>query len=267
MDFKVKSWYNRRALNKLLINIAIFAFVLIAGAFFVFLKNKPDVIKEPIPSPQTYQSPTPTVTPKISPLKSELPVTDYELLQEINLAIPFTSQAPSKNWGLPYAEFCEEASSLMAASYINGWSIPTSEFAEEKMLEIKSFEEKRFGYYKDTTAEETAIILREFYNFNKVQILYNPTIDDIKKAVAGGKAVMAPMAGRLLGNPYFQSPGPIYHMLVIKGYTKEGNIITNDPGTRRGADFIYAPNIIMNAIHDWNGGDVDNGKKVVIIVG
>ena len=44
------------------------------------------------------------------------------------------------------------------------------EFAEEKMLEIKAFEEKRFGYYKDTTAEETAIILREMYKIEKVTV-------------------------------------------------------------------------------------------------
>src|SRR3989338_2073532 len=176
--------------RKIIINIVIFVAVLVVGAFFVFYKNEPNVIKEPIPSPQVFQSVSPSVSP--SPILNS----KFEIPDSINLAVPFTSQAPTKNWGLPFAEFCEEASALMAASYINGWSIPTSEFAEEKMLEIKSFEEKRFGYYKDTTAEETAIILREFYNFNKVQILYNPTIDDIKKAVAGGKAVMAPMAGR-----------------------------------------------------------------------
>ncbi|OGN33078.1 MAG: hypothetical protein A3F98_00515 [Candidatus Yanofskybacteria bacterium RIFCSPLOWO2_12_FULL_41_8] len=183
------------------------------------------------------------------------------------MAVPFTSQAPTKNWGLPFAEFCEEASALMAASYINGWSIPTSEFAEGKMLEIKDFEEKRFGYYKDTTAEETAIILREFYKIEKVKVVYDPTAEDIKKALADKKVIVIPAAGRQLGNPYFQSPGPIYHMLIIKGYTKEGNFITNDPGTRRGADFIYSPGVLMNAIHDWNGGDVDNGKKVMIVVG
>ena len=239
------------------------------GAFFVFFL-KSDVINESIPSPQAYQSsPTPTTVsiPKNSPSQSILPTTNYVLPSQINLAIPFTSQAPSKNWGLPYAEFCEEASSLMVASYINGWTIPSVEFAEQKMLEIKAFEEKRFGYYKDTTAEETAIILREFYNLNKVQVLYDPTVNDIKKAVADGKAVIVPAAGRLLSNPYFQSPGPIYHMLVIKGYTKEGNFITNDPGTRNGANFIYSPSVIMNAIHDWNGGDVESGRKVIIVVG
>src|SRR3989344_3100615 len=223
------------------------------GVILIRYIDQPDVITEPIPSGQVYNSPVASSTPS------------SQTLYEVNLAVPFTSQAPLKNWGLPYAEFCEEASALMAASYIFGWSIPTPEFADQKLLEIKAFEEQRFGYYKDTTAEETAVIIREFYKISKVKVMYGPTIQDIKKVLSENKVILLPVAGRLLGNPYFQSPGPIYHMLVIKGYTKEGNIITNDPGTRRGADFIYAPNIIMNAIHDWNGGDVDNGKKVVII--
>src|SRR3989344_1860349 len=265
-------------MKKILI-IAVVLSIALGGAVFVFYNRGLEVIKEPIPSAQVYQpsNSTPSInsgqaslpqaTPKTSLSPSSPTSNPAGLKSEVNLAIPFTSQAPSKNWGLPYAEFCEEASALMTASYINGWTIPTIEFAEQKMLEIKSFEEKRFGYYKDTTVEETAVILREFYNFNKVQVLYDPTINDIKKAVADGKAVMAPMAGRLLGNPYFQSPGPIYHMIVIKGYTKEGNIITNDPGTRNGANFIYSPSVIMNAIHDWNGGNVESGRKVVIIIG
>ena len=167
--------------RKIIINIVIFVAVLVVGAFFVFYKNEPNVIKEPIPSPQVFQSVSPSVSP--SPILNS----KFEIPDSINLAVPFTSQAPTKNWGLPFAEFCEEASALMAASYINGWSIPTSEFAEGKMLEIKDFEEKRFGYYKDTTAEETAIILREFYKIEKVKVVYDPTAEDIKKALAEKK--------------------------------------------------------------------------------
>ncbi len=258
-------------MKKLLIISAV-SVIALAGAFFAWRKiSGPELIKEPIPSAEPYQSPVPTSSPNVTPKTSVTPApvntNSLNIKAEVNLAIPFTSQAPFKNWGLPYAEFCEEASSLMVAAFINGWTIPTPDFADQKMLEIKAFEEQRFGYYKDTTAEETAIILREFYHLTKVQVLYNPTINDIKKANSDGKAVMAPMAGRLLGNPYFQSPGPIYHMLVIKGYTKEGNIITNDPGTRNGANFIYSPDVIMKANHDWNAQDILQGRKVIIIVG
>ena len=250
------------AMNKIVLSIIIFCLFLGAGAFFVFYKDADkNVIKDPIPSTQIYQSPT------LSPSQSLLPAINYILPSDINLAVPFTIQAPNANWDEVHQEFCEEASVLMAASYIKGWTIATPEIADHKMFEIKAFEEQKFGYYKDTTAEETAIILREFYGIEKVKVVYEPAVEDIKKALSEKKVVLAPAAGRQLGNPYFRQPGPLYHMLVIKGYTKEGNFITNDPGTRRGADYIYLPSILMNAIHDWNGGDVEHGRKVVIIVG
>lgn len=258
-------------INKALIFVSILA-VLVAGASFVFYTRGPDVIQEPIPTAQVYKaSPSPSASPKESPIvvpvKTTPPPTAQALPVEINLAVPFTVQAPHGNWEDPYGEFCEEASVLMAASYILGLTIPNPDFADQKLNEIKDFELQRFGYHLDTTAEETTIILKEFYKIDKVKVVYDPTKEDIKKALTEKKVVIIPAAGRMLGNPYFTAPGPLYHMLVIKGYTKDGNFITNDPGTRRGADFIYSPNVIMNAIHDWNGGDVENGKKVMIIVG
>ena len=226
--------------------------------------REPEIIKEPLPSVSNYK---PTATPQVSIFSPTPLTTSYTLPSEVNLAIPFTSQAPNQNWVLPYKEFCEEASTFMVSSYVKRQTITDPDFASNKMLEVKAFEEKRFGYYQDTNAEETAIILREFYKIDKIKLVYNPKLDEIKSALASGKAVIAPFAGRLLGNPYFQQPGPLYHMLVIKGYTKTGNLITNDPGTRHGADYIYSPDVIMNAIHDWNSGDVNNGRKVIIIIG
>lgn len=69
----------------------------------------------------------------------------------------------------------------------------------------------------------------------------------------------------MLGNPYFTPPGPIYHMLVIKGYNLT-EFITNDPGTRRGADYVYSYQTLMKAIHDWNNGNVESGKSATISV-
>lgn len=217
--------------------------------------NEP-ALQEPV-SP-----PSPAVLPLVPP-----PTPGGALAGEVNLAIPFTSQAPHANWDEFHQEFCEEASLLMAASYIRGEAIVGPEDADQKMFAIKAFEEVRFGYWKDTTAEETAVILREHYGIAQVSVVYDPTIAQIRETVAQGKAVVLPAAGRQLGNPYFTQPGPLYHMLVVKGYTKDGRFITNDPGTRRGADYLYDANILWNAIHDWNGGDVTNGKKVMIVVG
>ena len=126
---------------------------------------------------------------------------------------------------------------------------------------------KKFGYHKDTNIEETVTILRELYNLQKIEVAYNPSVNEIKIALAEGKVVVVPLAGRELKNPNFRSPGPLYHMLVIKGFDKNDNFITNEPGTRKGADYRYKTGIIMNALHDWNNGDVYNGKKAVIIAG
>ena len=187
---------------------------------------------------------------------------------EVNLAIPFTPQAPHANWALPYKEFCEEASVLMVSQYLQGQSIPNADFAEQQMLAIKDFEDRYFGYYKDTTAQETATILTEYLGVENVQVVPNPTVLQMKEALAAGKPVIVPAAGRLLGNPYYQNPGPLYHMFVIKGYTADGKFIVNDPGTRRGADFVYSEDTIMNAMHDWRTDEqIEKGQKVVIIVG
>ena len=217
------------------------------------------------PSVQKPVSASVAVVPKPS---SESPTKLLSLPAEVNLAVPFVVQAPYGNWEDPYGEFCEEASVLMAISYIRGEKITSPADADAKMLAIKAFEDKRFGYYKDTNAAETAAIIKEFYKYNNVALVPNPTASDIKNALAAGKPVIIPVAGRMLGNPYFTAPGPIYHMLVIKGYTKDGKFITNDPGTRRGADFLYSEATIMNAIHDWPGSErIDQGKRVVIVVG
>ncbi len=227
-----------------------------------------------LPKAVPYQA-MPTAIPKktaatlgtTKPLPTTAP-TKTTLPKEVNLAVPFTAQAPHANWDDPYGELCEEASALMAISYLQHKTIPTADFANRALLAIKAFEDKKFGYYKDTTAEETAIILREHFSYPKVEVKQNPTATDIKQALSAGRVVLVPLAGREIGNPYFQSPGPLYHMIVIKGYTSAGKFITNDPGTRRGADFLYDQTIIMNAIHDWRtDSNIDLGKKVAIFAG
>ena len=55
-------------------------------------------------------------------------------------------------------------------------------------------------------------------------------------------------------------------MLVVKGYTKDGKWITNDPGTRRGADYVYSNDVLMNAIHSFNKQDMRKGAQEFIVV-
>jgi hypothetical protein len=190
------------------------------------------------------------------------------LPREKNLAVPFTSQAPHANWDLPYQEACEEAAALMVHRFWEGKSFASKQDADAAIRAIVDFEEKTYGFYKDTTAEETARFIRDLWGYKNVSVVTGAsvTIEHIKQEVALGYPVIVLAAGRELGNTNFRRPGPIYHALVIKGYTKKGMIITNDPGTRKGADYLYDPDVLLAAIHDWNGGDVANGERNMIVI-
>lgn len=182
-----------------------------------------------------------------------------------NLDVPFTSQAPHSNWDLPYQETCEEASSLMAKWFIDGVKSKTKDESDKEILELVDWENKTFGDYKDMTATQVLTILHDYFNVLDAYAIENPTIDEIKRAVSSGYPVIVPASGKLLGNPNFRNGGPLYHMLVVRGYT-DTQFITNDPGTRNGKNYAYEFATVMNALHDWNNGDVSNGKKVVLVV-
>ena len=183
---------------------------------------------------------------------------------ELNLAIPFTSQAPLTNWDALHEESCEEASVLMAARFLQGRPIESPDDADNAIVTLVDYNKNELHQAIDTTVAETAKLVEEFYDLN-TEVIYDWTWDDVKQALAQGYPVILPAAGRELGNPNFTAPGPIYHMLVIKGYTAD-QVITNDPGTRRGADYTYSYDTLMSANHDWDPDNIDNGVKAILII-
>lgn len=183
---------------------------------------------------------------------------------QINLDVPFASQAPFNDWGVPFKEACEEAAIIMAHTFLVGEKL-SQETMKQEILKMVEWEKKTFGYYEDTSAQEMARTLREYYGHTDIEVKFDFTKEDLMAALAQGYPVVIPAAGRMLGNPNFRSPGPFYHALTVKGYTST-HFITNDPGTRKGADYIYTHEVLMNAVHDFNKGDVLKGKKVMIVV-
>jgi hypothetical protein len=186
------------------------------------------------------------------------------LPESFNLQVPFTTQAPYANWDLPYQETCEEASALTVHYYYSGKTF-TKDIADKEILALVEWEKGYFGDYKDTTAEQTAQFIRAYWGYKRVDVEYNPTIEQIKRHVFAGRPVIVPAAGKQLGNPNFRNGGPLYHMFVVRGWA-DGQFITNDVGTRKGENYRYDDDVVMNAMHDWNGGDVENGKKAIIVV-
>ncbi len=183
---------------------------------------------------------------------------------ELNLAAPFTTQAPDANWDAEHEEFCEEASVLMAARALQGRAIKDSADAEAALQTLQQWEIDTFGYFESTTAVEIAQLVTDFYGLS-AELVVDPTVSQLKSILASGKFIVVPAAGRELHNPNFKQPGPLYHALLLKGYTAT-TFITNDPGTRKGQNYTYPTDVLMQSIHDWNGGDVMNGRRVVIVV-
>ena len=188
------------------------------------------------------------------------------LPESVNLHVPFLSQAPNQVWSMPYQEACEEASLIMVDAYLRGRtkSYPPSE-GDERLLDLIAHEVS-MGLSPDLTAHEIEQVVNSYYSDRRVDLMSPPSIERIRASLAAGFPVIIPASGKALGNPNFRNGGPLYHMLVIKGYLSDGRWITNDPGTRRGADYIYDQDVLMQAIHDWNGGDVTHGTPIMIVV-
>lgn len=251
----------------------IFVSAVVIAAFLFFRSSASDFFSESnqenLPPEQTTWVLTPTPSPSAGATQNNAP-------KEINLAVPFSAQAPFGDWGLPYQEACEETSAILVNKFFKGENL-TPEKAKEEIDRLVAWQKREFGYYMHTTAEETAKILREFFGYKKVVVETNVTRESISAHLYAGRPVILPLAGRMLGNPYYRQPGPVYHMLVVKGITADGRFITNDVGTKRGQNYIYSASVLLNAVHDaptgGDGWDVGNpeqyvlsGRKAMIVV-
>lgn len=236
--------------------------IVVAMALNVIRQLRPDEPAKPeIPAVpledvrQTYTPPEVTPEPAAAPAPAPA---------EFNLAVPFTSQAPSGNWNPLFEDACEEASFLMVQKFYAGEAndLPIAA-TEEELQQMVAWQTAR-GLGPSIAAAEFLTFIEGYAGLTG-EIIDNPTPEQLRAAIRAGQPVIVPAAGRRLGNPYFSGEGPLYHMLVLRGYTADGFIV-NEPGTRHGKGYFYPTNTLMNAIGDWNGGDPENGAKRVITV-
>ena len=190
---------------------------------------------------------------------------------QLQWPVLFASQAPLSNWDALHEEACEEASMIMATRYFKKLPL-NNNIMEEEIQNLIKWETDN-GYGVDLSAAEVVKVMADYFGFN-VKISREVNTDQIKYELAGGNLIIIPAAGRDLHNPNFKAPGPLYHMLLIKGYSSS-QFITNDPGTRKGNGYRYGYAALIGAVHDWNhdlakGGMTDEemrqGDKVMIIV-
>ena len=191
---------------------------------------------------------------------------EEKLPTKILIDVPFTSQAPFGKWDAYHEEACEEASLLMVAYFLQNKKL-TSAIAEKEIQALIAYEIKNTKGYEDSNAEETAKLGADYYGLKNLRVVYDFTSADLKKYLAQKKPIIIPAAGRLLGNPNFTAPGPLYHNLVLIGYDGD-MLITNDPGTRKGQGYKYDLKTLYNAIHDFTGdkNKIETGRKAMIVL-
>lgn len=203
---------------------------------------------------QNTSAPAPGASPK--PEDTEKTPKQTLAEKDVLLAVPFTSQSPFKDWKDPrQQDGCEEASAIMAMAWVKGSTL-TKEGSLKEIFAISDYEQKTYGSYHDTNAEDTAKrIFKEYFKYDKVEVRHGIGISDIKQELFKGNLIVVPVNGIKLGNPHYTSPGPARHMLVIRGYdvTKK-EFITNDPGTTYGEKFRYKEDVLEEALFDYPTG-------------
>ncbi len=267
----------RKRSKKILIILSIFSLFL--AGYFLFPRKKADTEKQiPIQNNNTPSqtnlevSQVPNSEEKTEENTSKLNneeglETEKKSTQNIPekhlLDIPFYSQAPLLKWDAFHEDMCEEASVLNAALFLDGKKITSDQF-EAELQKMQKIEKNELGKWKSTTVVETKKIVDDFFDEAiKSRVIDNPSVSEIEAEIADGHPVVVPLAGRDIGNPNFTPPGPVYHMLVIKGYDAV-NFITNDVGTRKGNSYVYKKEVIMKNMHDWNKEDIHLGERRVL---
>jgi hypothetical protein len=208
---------------------------------------------------QTEEKPEIIVEPKVA-----------VLIASVVHLVPFTSQAPTGDWSQSaFQDGCEEASTMMVWMAKTGKKLTRDE-VRVKLLDMAAFQTKLIGHGVDTdTADTHEYLLKQYFELAETQVVYDFDLDELKEAVMGG-LVIVPTNGRALGNPNFTAPGPLQHMLVIKGYDMTiKEFITNDPGTRKGEGYRYPEEILYAAIREYPTGkhlSITTQRKAMLVV-
>jgi hypothetical protein len=231
--------------------------------FFQENKKVPAKSVEEIIKDAPEQKPTETIDPTEVPAIKKPDSTAIKALPpELNIYAPFYSQAPFSNWDFPWQEACEEASILLAANVYGKHNWTRTEFNDE-ILKMVEWQKKEFGTYLDTTAAQNAKIFNDYLGIKTV-MHENPSLEDVKTILNKWHFVIIFLAGKELNNPNFTNGGPVYHVILVKGY-KGTNIITHDVGTKNGADYIYSWATLQSAMHDF-AVPIDSGAKRILEV-
>jgi hypothetical protein len=260
--------------KSLLLSVSIAAILIAKGMYFgTKILTKPVV--EPVSRIEERTTTSPAAEPAPPEPETDTPKDATASASAAEHRVPFILQAPGAKWDDPiFQDGCEEASVLMAIGWVHDTESVTAAKAANDITALADFEVKRFGYHQDISLPEIVSMLREYFQYDRALLLEDVTLSDIRQELSDGNIVLAPAFGQALRNPNFTSPGPITHMLVLKGYderTKE--FIVNDPGTRRGESYRYKEGILFESLWAYPPGpthppipSISKRQKSIIVI-
>ena len=237
------------------------------GAISTWVQERPyrEALPSAIPAADFTNLPVaPDPSNPAGPQAAPRPSANPASMADINLAVPFAPQAPFANWDQPYQDACEEATIIMVERFFTGRSLSLEQMDAE-ILALVDFQNEQYGFFKDSNIAETVRLIEAFHPSLQAKAHYDVTAEDIQKVLAKGTPVVVLVDGRRLNNPFYTQPGPDKHTLVIKG-VKGDKFITNDPGTKRGADFLYPFTTVLGAMVDYDGATPGTGKRAIIVI-
>jgi len=225
-----------------------------------------DIAPERIP--ETISAPIGEILEEESEI--EIKADQSTLPKQVFLKVPFFSQAPFGDWkDERQQDGCEEMALIMAAYWARGEE-KSAQQALADLFDTAKYEERTFGSFHDTNAEDTARLARDYFGLS-ARAQYDISMNDIKRELAKGNVVITPVNGKSIGNPYYTAPGPERHMVVLVGYEdKAKEFIANDPGTKRGKGYRYNYAVFWNAVRDYPSGYKtpigDKSVKAMVVV-
>jgi hypothetical protein len=153
------------------------------------------------------------------------------------------------------------------------WKQPNLEEYNKDLLKIKEIEDLVLEWwYKHTSLEDTLKMIIAFqWDNQKVfwEVIENPTIELIKENIFKWNSVIVPLYWKWLSNHLFNNWWPIYHNLVIKGYT-EDIFIVNEVWISKWDWYKYKQSELMNNIYNYDKklypGQFTKWKKEILIL-
>lgn len=174
--------------------------------------------------------------------------------QSTILGVAYASQLPFGERNDPrQADGCEEASMVMAMAWVNGGSVPADEIKRD-IVNISEYERMIFGFFEDTSAQDTARVMREFYRYDNVVVKENITTEDIKQELAANRLVILPINTRMTGLAMYAG-GPVRHTVVVVGYDdKNDELIIHDPLYNNIQNYPVPASAIGKALSNYYSG-------------